>query len=434
MLAVAVVVELLAGLLAAGSLSRGIREPGPPARATAAAPARSPQAERATAVRALLGARATAVRRHDRKAFLATIDARSVAFRARQARMFDALRSVPLKTWEYVLDEDVEQPSDQDLNRKYLATWWAPAVALRYTFDGWESAPTFEPQHVTFVRRADERWYLASDDDFARKGDVTTRALWDGGPVVVVRGRRTLALGHPGARPAMVRLAAEVDAAVPRVTAVWGRWSRKVVLLVPSDQRELGRLIGSSKDLSSIAAVALSQITEQDSGGYRPVGDRVLVNPRAFAQLGEVGRRVVLTHEVTHIASRADTGPVTPTWLAEGLADYVGYLQVDLPLSVIAPDVQRDVRAGRLPRTLPTDKAFAADSRTLSQAYEQAWLAFRLLVQRYGLDRVLAFYRQVGQARDGSSTKAVDVALRDLGTDVDGFTATWRASLRAQLS
>lgn len=388
--------------------------------------------ERDRAVRALLVTRARAVLRHDRTAFLATIDPSSVAFRARQTRVFSALAPLPLGSWDYVLDTGHVQPGAPALDRRYRASWWAPGVALRYSLRGWDSSPTIEPQHLTFVRRAG-RWLIAADDDFTGRGGRTTRDLWDYGAVTVVAGRRTLVLGHPGSRATLRRLAAETDAAVPRVTSVWGPWYQRVVVLVPDSQRELAGLIGSSRDLSQIAAVATAEIPAGDDG--HPVGDRVIINPPGFDELGPIGRQVVLDHEVTHLASRSSTGPLSPTWLVEGLADHVAFRQVDLPLTVTSAELVRDVRAGRVPVALPGDAAFAPDAHHLSQAYEQASFAVDLLVERYGTARTLAFYRDVGAVRGGTSTRAVDAALgRRLGTSLRAFTAVWRAQLRVRFA
>jgi hypothetical protein len=216
------------------------------------------------------------------------------------------------------------------------------------------------------------------------------------------------------------------------VTAAWGSWSQQVVVLVPSDAAELTALLGGQRDVGQIAAVATAEL-RGGAGPYDPTGDRVLVNPDAFAGLGPLGRRVVLTHEVTHVATRRASGPAVPAWLAEGLADHVAHLDVDLPPSLIARDLARDVRAGRVPRALPSDAEFAGDAPRLAQAYSSAWLAVRLLADRYGLPAVLDLYREVGAAQGPDDAQAVETALRRLGTSTAELTADWRVALSRQL-
>ncbi|MFN2524070.1 MAG: peptidase MA family metallohydrolase [Mycobacteriales bacterium] len=416
LLAVLVALELLAGVASTFALQPA------PRRAAATLRAAVPHEDpRAAAVQALLTARADAITRHDRAAWLATVDPTATAFAARQARLFDALQSVPVQGWTYELDPERTQPANPAVDSRRGDGWWGPAVTLRYRLAGFDSVPTAEPQHLTFVPRGD-RWYVAADDDFA---DRTSRGLWDEGPVTVVRGRSSLVLGHPSSATLMRTVADAVDAAVPRVTAVWGTaWSRKVVVLVPSTQRELQRLVGGAGDFSRIAAVATAELT-----GSRPVGDRVIINPPNFRQLGALGRRVVLTHEVTHVATRAATGNATPTWLVEGFADYIGYLGADVSSRVAAQELRVQVRRGRLPATLPADVDFDGGNARLAQVYEQAWLAAVLLARRYGSAKLVAFYRAVG------SGLTVDAALqRVLGTDLARFTRDWRRDLQARLA
>ena len=412
--------------------SPGAPSPGAPSPAASSSAAGSPVAETPEDdVTALLQARSRAVLSRDREAFLATVDPRSTAFRTRQAALFDALAEVPLTDWSYDVYADDVQRADPRLTERY-GTWWAPEVVLRHALKGIDDDPVESAQHLTFVRRS-SRWYVAADDDFAARGDRTDRLLWDDGPVSVVRGRRSLVLGHPGQLPEMRRLAREVDAAVPRVTAVWGTgWKQRVAVLVPASQRELGTLVRTTGGLGPIAALAVSGPVRRATARG---GDRVLVNPPNMARLGPAGRQVVLRHEVTHVASRAATGPMVPAWLAEGLADHVGFLRAAVPVRVVAEELASDVRAGRLPIRLPPDRAFSGDNDRLAQAYEGSWLAVELLVRRYGEARVLRFYRALGAVQRGSRDEVLDEVLRaQLDTSTTALVAAWRADLRARLT
>ncbi len=404
-----------------GVVATGRGRPAPDLRDTAAT-------ERTAAVRLLLQTRAAAVRERDRTAFLATVDPQRPAFLARQAALFDALAGVPFAGWEYVLDPAREQPRDEALDRRYGASWWAPGVTLHYRLEGYDDQPAVEQQVLTLVPRG-AGWVVAADDDFDAAGERTARGLWDAGPVVAQARSRVLVLGHPGDEPLLREIARIVQASVPRVTGFWGQdWAQRVVVLVPATATELRTLVPGG-DLSQIAALATAQVAQVPDG--LPVGDRIVVHPGTFRRLGTVGRQVVLTHEVTHVATRSATGSAAPTWLVEGLADHVGYLGTDVPLRIAARDLQAAVRHGRLPRQLPPDSAFDGAAADLGQAYEQAWLAVELLVERYGAARVVEFYRAVGRA---SGPAEVDRAYAEqLGTSADAVTRAWRSSLRARL-
>jgi hypothetical protein len=216
------------------------------------------------------------------------------------------------------------------------------------------------------------------------------------------------------------------------VTSVWGaNWSQRLVVLVPSTQAELNRIIGGSGDFSQIAAVATAEL--RDSGnGYHPVGDRIVINPPTFAKLGTLGRRVVLTHEVAHVATRAASGPEAPAWLVEGFADYVGYRGVRVPYSASASELRSAVRRGDVPAALPTEHDFEGDNKDLAKVYEEAWLAVTLIAEQHGRDGLLRFYREVGRA-DARPTAVNDAFRRLWGTSVATFTAQWRHDLVTRL-
>ena len=439
--------QLLASVTAAVLLAPqdGAARPGPAAvdaagevrgaPAPAPAPVPDPRAQREQAVQALLDARAAAVLARDREAFLAGVWSGAPEFAARQAELFDNLAGVPLASWAYDLDPTTERGTNAELDARYgQGRWWAPEVLLTFALAEFDPEPTYAPQRLTFVLFGDT-WALAADDDFDAVGLSSTRGLWDAGPVVAYRGRSTLVLSHPGSEELARQIADSVDAAVPRVTSVWGtEWTQTVVVLVPDDQTELDRMLGGTTDLTKIAAVATAELTDLD-GGYRAVGNRVIVNPPNFAKLGRLGRQVVLTHEVAHVATRAATGPDAPTWLVEGLADYIGYLDVPVPLTTAAREVRTAVQEGRLPEQLPTDDDFNGSSERLQLSYEASWLAFRLLVDTYGRDAALRFYRAVGASRDAGAPAALERAFaEELGTTTAQFTAAWREHLTSTFS
>jgi hypothetical protein len=191
--------------------------------------------------------------------------------------------------------------------------------------------------------------------------------------------------------------------------------------------------MGSQDDLSQIAGLAIAELGDPELG-EGPTGERIVLHPDVFTGLSPSGRRLVLTHELTHVATRRATGPAVPIWLAEGYADHVGYAGMSLPLSVTAARVQADVRAGRVPDRLPVDADFDPANPALAQAYEQAWLVVRLLADRYGQDGLLRFYRAVGREREADPAGAVERALRsELGSSTAELTAEWRAALQRDL-
>jgi hypothetical protein len=132
------------------------------------------------------------------------------------------------------------------------------------------------------------------------------------------------------------------------------------------------------------------------------------------------------------VASRGATGPGVPTWFAEGLADYVGYLGSPLPLAVSTQELRLAVRAGRLPARLPSSSDFDSSSGGLAETYEQSWCAVTFMVRRFGSATMLALYRDAGT---DTAPSALDRAMRrDLRMSLSAFTSAWRADLRLRLS
>ncbi len=160
----------------------------------------------------------------------------------------------------------------------------------------------------------------------------------------------------------------------------------------------------------------------------------MIVNPQAYGMLGEFGQRVVLTHETTHVATRADTSAATPVWLSEGFADFAAYRREARSAPELAPELTDAVRRGELPARLPEDGdfGFGEDADELARAYEGGWLACELIAEEWGEQELVDFYRAVGSrsTRDG----AVEHALQSvLGTTPQDFTARWREYLRDRL-
>jgi hypothetical protein len=130
-----------------------------------------------------------------------------------------------------------------------------------------------------------------------------------------------------------------------------------------------------------------------------------------------------MSHEATHVATDAAISSM-PIWLLEGFADYVALAHVDLPVSVTASQILSDVRRKGAPTALPGAQEFDPANQLLGASYESAWLACRLLGERYGERKLIAFYEAVD---DGMS---VDEAFpRLLGTSEREFTREWRAYL-----
>lgn len=424
----ALVLVLAAGIGLSIALARsgGSRPNGSVASVTAA------QAARYRAIDGLLRTRSQAIMTRGRAAFMASIDPAAKRFRRAEGRMFAHLANVPLASWSYDLAPTARRrPPDA---AAYHAEVWSPSyVVLHYRLAGFDSQPTSLRQYPTFVRRHG-RWYLASLSDYARRGLVSATDLWDYGPVTVRRSRQVLVLGTPSQRATMAEVARVAQAAIGQVTTVWGSgWARRAVILVPASPREMTLIDGYDGSVANIAALTSAEVSTS-AGQPAPVGDRITINPANWPRISAVGKAVVVRHELTHVATRAVTGTQTPTWLSEGFADYVGFRFAAVPVRVAAAELERLVRSGKAPVSLPADRAFTSSDPRLAASYESAWLACRYIAARFGEQTLVRFYRAVGTSPYGARVALRRALATVLRLTPAQFTAHWRRYVRAELA
>lgn len=364
-------------------------------------------------VRRLLDRRAEAVLDRDAKAYRAT------GRGADDAEAYDNLREVPLDSWQYRLT------AFERTGKRATAT-----ADLRYRVKGYDGEPLTTSRALTLQER-EGRWYVAAE----RPAKKATEQLWDQGPVTSVRGAHSLVLGvgrEERVEETLKEYADLADRAVPLVGDAWPKkWPRKVVVLVPKSLDGMAGLLGApASGYQGIAAVT----TGEAGGSGAAPADRIILNPEAYGVLGDFGKQVVLTHETTHVATRAHTSPATPLWLSEGFADWVGYRGTGRTAAQAAPELRRAAQREQLPGALPEDDAFgfSGDAGKLAQAYEGAWLACRMIADQWGEAKLTGFYEAVGAHKKRPG--AVQDALKDvLDTTPEEFTAQWRTYLRDEL-
>ncbi|MFD9189710.1 hypothetical protein ACFWCA_15935 [Streptomyces phaeochromogenes] len=369
-------------------------------------------------VQRVLDTRAAAVRDGSEREFVATQAPATLAAGERAAARteFRNLRGVPLADWTYRVT-GLHRSGDR-----------ATADAeLRYRIEGYDRAPIVTARTLSLAR-ADGRWYVTDD----RPAKDSSQQLWEQGAVMAVRGEHSLVLGVGRPRDALRHYAELADRAVPAVREAWGEdWSRRVVVLVPKSLDGMAGLLGApASGYRGIAAVT----TGEAGGSAKAPADRIIVNPDAYGVLGAFGRQVVLTHETTHVATRASTSAATPLWLSEGYADWVGYRGTGRTAPQAAPELARAVAEGRVPDALPGDEdfGFGGDAGSLARAYEGGWLACRMIAERWGEVRLGEFYRAVGEREKRAG--AVEAGLEEvLGTSLEEFTGLWRAYVRDRL-
>ncbi len=374
-------------------------------------------------VSSTLKKRARAVLARDRRAFMADVDRRDKSFVAAQKRLFNNLKQVRFRHWRYVVTKDgYERP---ELAKKYgRAQIYLPPVVLHYAIDEYDERPLAVPIVMTFVKRGRD-WQIASDSDV--DSDLPERGHaepWDRRAVVVGEGKHVLVVADAEDRADLRDLVALGDASVRRVAAMWPRrWTKKVVISAVRDQRLIETYFRTELQTSEdVAAIAVPQSTEVTNWvNDRPPNHepelatyRVILNPRYFDPDNEFNAHL-LTHEIAHVATGADTWSGAPTWLVEGAAEYTAFRREARSAGDIDPDelpetLARQVAKGEV--YLPGYDFFQGD---VEANYLVGRLACEYIADRYGEATLRTLYLRLGRVeREIDTLEVQGKAFREL--------------------
>ena len=237
---------------------------------------------------------------------------------------------------------------------------------------------------ATEVRSTSRATAAASPSSALGGGDRRT-PLWLSGPLQVRRTDSTLVLvaGSAARRPTPRRPGR--GAPCPSCAGCCRGWRLRPGRRGPGHRAGArpGARHADPGQYADIAAVT----TTVDGSPAPDAPVHIFVNPEVFDPLEPRGAQIVMSHEATHVATGAATAPMPP-WLLEGFADYVALRDVDLPVSVTASQIIRQVRTDGARR--PPARVRPSSTRTtthLGASYESAWLACRLLAGTAGRAR-----------------------------------------------
>ncbi len=230
---------------------------------------------------------------------------------------------------------------------------------------------------------------------------------------------RCKATGPEAMRKLIEQLADLCEPSAGTVDKAWGTaWAQgggqRTQLTIAGDVEELAKLLNrdNTKGLAETAAVTV--------GPKNSPADAVLVNGPAFEELSDLGREVVLTHELVHVAARATGDSAAPTWLEEGFADYVAYRYTDL----LPRQIAEEALDAPLPESLPQTDDFDAAGTDVAVAYGRSWAAVMLLAERLGGDAAMkTFYARTADV-------GIEGALPSAGFETEAdFVQAWRAEI-----
>ncbi|MEU7793402.1 hypothetical protein AB0B11_08185 [Micromonospora tulbaghiae] len=321
---------------------------------------------------ALLDRQAAALVGADRAGFLAIAEP---AARPALSRRYAALRALRVTTWRSAAD-GVPAAVDGKPGE------WRFAVTVGYCFVVPECAPS--------TVELGTRWRLAGEEprltavDPASTDPAGVRP-WQVNDLAVAVGKRVVVATTPAQRSRLPGLLAQAETAARAADryAIGGRPPDRY-LVYYAGKGEWQRWYGGGRPKWTAGyAVGVG------GGRHDVVLNAQIVTPAGLDDL--------LRHELTHAASLPDRGYADRAdwWLVEGLAEYAGadgqpVHRYDGLIEV--RDLLRGGWSGRLDAVAPADDA--SDDR-VGGAYGVGYLAVRHLVDRYGEQRMLDFYRAV---------------------------------------
>ena len=195
---------------------------------------------------------------------------------------------------------------------------------------------------------------------------------------------------------ATARFSRLADRAVTDVRTVLPRWRGRLVVEVPADEQQLGRVLGAAPDAyGGIAAVTttVDGVGVADGAGAhlrepagvrpaRPAGRADRDEPRGHPRRHRRGRLLDADLAARGVRRLRRAGPRRPAGVGRP------------PSQILAR-----VRARRAPGAAARRGTSSTRAATgLGASYESAWLACRLIGETYGEARLIAFYRAADRA------------------------------------
>jgi hypothetical protein len=367
------------------------------------------QVERQAMAQRIVHRRERALRRHDLRAWLADLDPADHALRVRERRRFENLVQLPLET--YQLDAVATSWPSGFAARRFQDTAYLPYVEEALQLRGFDAAPVVTTTGVTFAR-VDGRWRIVSDDDVAdREPDGSRNKPWDLTRIVVRRTPHALGIFDAASAPSADRLMAWTEQSVRTVRrAVPLTWPGRVVFYALSSPRLLR---GMGTRFLDRAAIAFP-VYDDPGRPTRRVATRVVINPRYLPRTERQGT-YLLSHELTHVAL-ARTNGGTPSWVQEGLADFVATRGASPDWWL--PSAASVARARKGADAMP-GSTFFGDADPAFE-YDLSLAACAVLADRFGTDRLWTFLRRLSAAgfADGDAEAPTDRVLgRMFGLD-----------------
>lgn len=245
---------------------------------------------------------------------------------------------------------------------------------------------------------------------------VTQPPAADGIPIA---GRSVVLVDRTGgyAGPLLERVHSGIGEAIGAVQRFWGPdWTREIVVVATGSPAAFAAeaSLDPGQHWDDIAAVAVAD--EVDPAARRASGQRIILAPGA-GTMSAGALQIVLTHELFHLAARADTAVDAPRRLTEGVGDFVARPPEPLPPNAAADPA------------LPGDAELDRIGPARSAGYDRSWWFARFVADEYGVNALRGLYHRACGPGHPDFPAAVAGAL---GIDLAGLQARWARWLAGQ--
>lgn len=180
-----------------------------------------------------------------------------------------------------------------------------------------------------------------------------------------------MSLGGSRTDALLSRVRAGIPDAVGAVERFWGTdWAPEIVVVATGSPAQFAAeaKLDPHGQWADIAAVAVADRVDLDR--REAPGQRIVLAPGA-SDMSDSALRIVLAHELFHLAARTDTALDAPRWLIEGVADFVARPAAPLPVTDATT-------------ALPADTELDQAGSGRSIGYDRAWWFARFVADSYG--------------------------------------------------
>ena len=322
----------------------------------------------------VLRERARALKKHNKRAFMATVDQAEQKFIDRERVYFANLTQLPLGKLNYRVDES-------SLVR--TAGGYDAVIQVQLQLDGYDALPVVRPARFHFTHRPEgDGLLIASDRDrtWEQRNEVDVQP-WDSRAITVVTGGGVLGIFDTLSAGEASDVIQAVELGIGQVGQVVPYdWDGHVVVYALSDTDLLEGLDDlPAQDPDALDAVSFPVPARVDGEEGDPLaGTRFLLHPRMLDSDPQQLARLI-RHELTHVALGSLDDDV-PTWLGEGIAEWVSVQPMPEDQRLISQSAIDAAEAGL--DDLPAD----LDYNDADQAahYGVSWWACEAIVEMYG--------------------------------------------------